>query len=77
VVETRQTDEVSVVFRIAPWLWRMAPASIDATTKAGMTSEVQVEEQSLGALPGTIPLRPCSVSIYSYAIQQPNLPRIR
>ncbi len=50
-------------------LWRMAPDSIDATVKAGSTAEVRVEEQSLGALPATIKLRPYSVNIYSYPVQ--------
>jgi alpha-N-arabinofuranosidase len=49
-------------------LWRMAPNSIDATTKAGSPAEVQVEEQSLGALPATVTLRPYSVNIYSYPV---------
>jgi alpha-N-arabinofuranosidase len=47
----------------------MAPNSIDATVKAGTRAEVQVEEQSLSALPVTITLRPYSVNIYSYPIQ--------
>ncbi len=50
-------------------LWRMAPNSLDAVVKAGSPAEVQVEEQSLGALPATITLRPHSVNIYSYPIQ--------
>ena len=50
-------------------LWRMAPGSPDATVKVGMKPEVQVEEQSLGALAGTITLPPFSVNIYSYSIQ--------
>jgi alpha-N-arabinofuranosidase len=50
-------------------LWRMAPNSIDATVKAGSPAEVQVEEQSLGALPATVALRPHSVNIYSYPVQ--------
>ena len=50
-------------------LWRMAPNSIDATVKAGSPAEVQVEEQSLGALPAKITLRPFSVNIYSYPVQ--------
>jgi len=50
-------------------LWRMAPNSIDAVVKAGSPAEVQVEEQSLGALPATVTLRPYSVNIYSYPIQ--------
>jgi alpha-N-arabinofuranosidase len=50
-------------------LWRMAPKSIEATVKAGSPAEVQVEEQSLGAMPATITLRPFSVNIYSYPIQ--------
>jgi alpha-N-arabinofuranosidase len=50
-------------------LWRMAPNSIDATVKAGSPAEVQMEEQSLGALPATVTLRPYSVNIYSYPVQ--------
>ena len=50
-------------------LWRMAPNSIDATVKAGSPAEVQVEEQSLGALPAMVTLRPFSVNIYSYPVQ--------
>jgi alpha-L-arabinofuranosidase len=50
-------------------LWRMAPNSIDATVKAGSPAEVQVEEQSLGALPAAVTLRPYSVNIYSYPVQ--------
>ncbi len=50
-------------------LWRMAPDSIDATVQADKKPEVQVEEQSLGALPDTITVRPFSVNIYSYPVQ--------
>jgi alpha-N-arabinofuranosidase len=50
-------------------LWRMAPNSIDATVQVGKKPEVQVEEQTLGALPGTITVRPFSVNIYSYPVQ--------
>ena len=50
-------------------LWRMAPDSIDATVQVDKKPEVQVEEDTLGALPGTITVRPFSVNIYSYAVQ--------
>ena len=50
-------------------LWRMAPDKIDATVQVDKTPEVKVEEQSLGALPGTISVRPFSVNIYSYPVQ--------
>jgi len=50
-------------------LWRMAPTSIDATVQIGKKPEVQVEEQTLGVLPGTITVRPFSVNIYSYPLQ--------
>lgn len=50
-------------------MWRMAPDSIDATVQIDKKPEVQVEEQSLGALPGTITVRPFSVNIYSYPVQ--------
>jgi alpha-N-arabinofuranosidase len=50
-------------------LWRIAPDSIDATVQVDNKSEVQVEEQTLSALPGTITVRPFSVNIYSYPVQ--------
>jgi alpha-L-arabinofuranosidase len=50
-------------------LWRMAPASIDATVQVDKKPEVQVEEQTLGALPDPIVVRPFSVNIYSYPVQ--------
>jgi alpha-N-arabinofuranosidase len=50
-------------------LWRMAPDSIDAAIKLGTKPKVQVEEQQLGALSGTVTVRPFSVNIYSYPIQ--------
>ena len=50
-------------------LWRMAPASIDATVQVDKKPEVQVEEQTLGALPDTVVVRPFSVNIYSYPVQ--------
>jgi alpha-N-arabinofuranosidase len=49
-------------------LWRMAPDSIDATVQVDKKPEVQVEEQTLGALPDTITVRPFSVNIYSYPV---------
>ena len=50
-------------------MWRMAPQSIDATVQVDKKPEVQVEEQTLGALPGTITVRPFSVNIYSYPVR--------
>jgi alpha-N-arabinofuranosidase len=50
-------------------LWRMSPDSIDATVQVDKKPEVQVEEQTLGALPETITTRPFSVNIYSYPVQ--------
>jgi alpha-N-arabinofuranosidase len=50
-------------------LWRMAPESIDATVTVGKKPEVQIEEQTLGALPDTMAVRPFSVNIYWYPIQ--------
>jgi len=50
-------------------LWRMAPDSIDGTVQVDKKPEVRVEEQTLGALRGTITVRPFSVNIYSYPVQ--------
>ncbi|MGD1105660.1 MAG: hypothetical protein ABR865_01365 [Terracidiphilus sp.] len=47
----------------------MAPNSIDATVQVDKKPEVQVEEQTLGALPDIITVRPFSVNIYSYPVQ--------
>ncbi len=50
-------------------LWRMAPDSINATVQLDKKPEVQVEEQTLGALPDTMTVRPFSVNIYSYPVE--------
>jgi len=50
-------------------VWRMAPDSLDATVAVDKKPEVQVEEQTLGALPDTVTVRPFSVNIYSYPVQ--------
>ena len=50
-------------------LWRMAPDSIDATVKIGEKPGVQIEEQSLSALPEAVTVRPYSINIYSYPVQ--------
>jgi len=49
-------------------LWRMAPDKIDATVQVGREAQVRVEEQSLGALPDTITVRPFSVNIYAWPV---------
>ncbi|KAA6456640.1 alpha-N-arabinofuranosidase [Acidobacteria bacterium AB60] len=54
---------------VAGTLWRMAPESINATVQVGKKPEVQVEEQSIGALPEIMIVRPFSVNIYSYPMQ--------
>ena len=68
--------EQSIMFSIdgaklasAGKVWCMAPQSIDATVQVGKKPEVQVEENSLGALPESITVRPFSVNIYSYPMQ--------
>jgi len=50
-------------------LCRIAPDSIDATVQVDKKPEVQVEEQTLGALPDTITVRPFSANIYSYPVK--------
>jgi alpha-N-arabinofuranosidase len=50
-------------------LYRMAPDKIDATVQVDKKPEVQVEDQSIGALPDTVTVRPFSVNIYSYPVQ--------
>jgi alpha-N-arabinofuranosidase len=50
-------------------LWRMAPATIDATITVGQKPGVEVQEQGLAAVPDTMSVPPFSVSIYSFAVQ--------
>ena len=47
-------------------LWRMAPASINASIVVEQKPGVEVEEQVLEALPGTVKIAPISVSIYEF-----------
>ena len=50
-------------------LWRMAPETVDAMITVGQKPGVQVEEQTIGALPESIIVPPFSVSIHSYPSQ--------
>jgi alpha-N-arabinofuranosidase len=50
-------------------LWRMAPATIDATITVGQKPGVEVEEQELASVPDAMSVPPFSVSIYSFAVR--------
>ncbi|MGC1648865.1 MAG: alpha-N-arabinofuranosidase [Candidatus Sulfotelmatobacter sp.] len=50
-------------------LWRLAPATVDATITVGQTPGVEVEEQELNSLPVAATVPPFSVNIYSFAIK--------
>jgi alpha-N-arabinofuranosidase len=50
-------------------LWRMAPASVDATVAVGQKPGVEVEEKEITSVPDTVSVPPFSINIYSYAVQ--------
>jgi alpha-N-arabinofuranosidase len=50
-------------------LWRMAPASVDATIVVGQKPGVEVQEQQLTAVPDAVVVPPFSVNIYSFVVQ--------
>ena len=50
-------------------LWRMAPASVDATITVGQKAGVEVEEKEVTSVPESISVPPFSVNIYSFAMQ--------
>jgi alpha-N-arabinofuranosidase len=50
-------------------LWRMAPASVDATITVGQKAGVKVEEKEVTSVPESISVPPFSVNIYSFAMQ--------
>jgi alpha-N-arabinofuranosidase len=50
-------------------VWRMAPASVDATITVGQKPRVEIQEQPLTSVPDTVSVPPFSVSIYSYTVQ--------
>jgi alpha-L-arabinofuranosidase len=50
-------------------LWRMAPASVDATIAVGQKPGVEVQEQEMTSLPETIFVPPFSVTIYAFTVQ--------
>jgi alpha-N-arabinofuranosidase len=50
-------------------LWRMAPATVEATITVGQKPAVEVQEQELASVPDTISVPPFSVSIYSFAVR--------
>lgn len=50
-------------------LWRMAPASVDATITVGQKPGVKVEEQTLTSVSKNMPVPPFSVNIYSFSVR--------
>lgn len=50
-------------------LWRMAPSSVDAVTAVGKKPEVEVQEESVSAIPETLMVPPFSITIYSFPVQ--------
>ena len=50
-------------------LWRMAPATVEATIVVGQKPQVEVQEQELTAVPDIMSIPPFSVSIYSFPMQ--------
>jgi alpha-N-arabinofuranosidase len=50
-------------------LWRLAPSSLDAAIVPGQPPGVEVQEQALEAVPGTVTLPPFSVSIHELPVK--------
>ena len=50
-------------------LWQMAPKSVDAKITIGQKPEVEVQEQTLGAVPAAIVVPPFSINIYSFPVR--------
>lgn len=50
-------------------LWRMAPASVDATVALGQKAEVEVQEQATDFPSDVLSVPPFSVTIYRYTVQ--------
>jgi alpha-N-arabinofuranosidase len=50
-------------------LWRMAPASVDATITVGQKPGVDVQEEELTSVPESVAVPPFSVNIYSFPLQ--------
>ena len=50
-------------------LWRMAPASLDATITVGEKLGVEVQEEELTTVPESAAVPPFSVNIYSFPLQ--------
>ena len=50
--------------------WRMAPETVDATITVGQKPGVEVQEQTLGAVPDSMVVPPFSVSIYAYEVSE-------
>lgn len=63
------TPPLGTAYRKFPLRFTAAADTINATVQVDKKPEVQVEKQSLGALPDTITVRPFSVNIYSYPVQ--------
>lgn len=50
-------------------LWRMAPASVDATITVGQQPGVAVQEQAIESVPDALRMPPFSVSIYRFMLR--------
>ena len=50
-------------------VWRMAPASVDATIVVGQKPGVEVQEQDVNSVPDAMVVLPFSVNLYSYPVQ--------
>jgi alpha-N-arabinofuranosidase len=50
-------------------LWQMAPQSVDATITLGQKPGVEVLEQAVREVPGSLSVPPFSVNIYSFPVQ--------
>jgi alpha-N-arabinofuranosidase len=50
-------------------LWRMAPASLNATVVVGQKPGVEVEELALDGVPHTVAIAPISVTIYEFPVR--------
>jgi alpha-N-arabinofuranosidase len=50
-------------------LWRMAPASLNATVVVGQKPGVEIEERVLDGVPHTVVIAPISVTIYEFPVK--------
>jgi alpha-L-arabinofuranosidase len=71
---TESEQQLAIAFKGAELtgkgtLWRMAPASVNATNRIGQPPQVNIDKLPIKSASGTLNIAPISVNIYDFAVK--------